>query len=256
MNDDLRNHSLSFIKKGLRFDGRKLDELRKASLEYSVAKGAEGSARVKIGETEVIVGIKMSVEKPYPDRPEEGTMMVGAELLPLSNPDFELGPPDIKSIELARVVDRGIRESQAIDTKQLLIEKGEKAWIVMIDICTINDTGNLLDASALATLAALKDAKFPAYDGEVIDYKTKTDKSIPLVKFPIAVTVYRIGDNLIIDPTSEEEKIIDARLTVTTTHDGTICALQKGGDYTLTIEEVDKMVDLALAKASELRTLL
>src|SRR3989339_1078431 len=118
-----------------------------------------------MGEQEKRVGNKRKVGEPYPDTPNEGTIIVGAELLPLSNPEFELGPPGIQAIELARVVDRGIRESKAIDFKKLCIEPGKKIWMVIIDICPINDAGNLFDAASLAALAALKDTRYPAFDG-------------------------------------------------------------------------------------------
>ena len=254
MYQGLRSHIINLLNLGRRLDGRKLTEYRgPITVEYGVVKTAEGSARVKIGDTEVMVGVKMEIGEPYPDMPNEGTIIVGAELLPLSNPEFEPGPPGIQAIELARVVDRGIRESKALDFKKLCIEKGEKIWMVIIDICPINDAGNLFDASSLAALAALKDTKFPAFDDDKIDYKTKTDKSLKLEKVPIAVTVIKIGDKFIVDPDIEEERAIDARLTVSSIENGTLCALQKGGDAPLTQEEIDEMLDIGIEKAKELR---
>ncbi len=253
MNESMKKHLVEALNKGVRHDSRKLDEFRKIFIEQGISKSAEGSARVRIGETEVIAGVKLSVEKPYPDTPEQGCLAVGAELLPLSSPDFETGPPRIDSIELARVIDRGVREAKAIDMKKMCIEKGEKAWMVFIDICSINDDGNLLDASGMAVLAALKNAKFPAYDGVEINYKEHTDESIPFEKSPLPVTVYKIGGKFLVDPSKDEESAYDARLTVTTTEDGTLCALQKGGDNPLTIDEVDSMVELALSKVKEIR---
>ena len=251
---ELRSHIISLLNAGIRLDGRKLTDYRKPiELEYGVVKTAEGSARVRIGDTDVMVGIKLDVGEPYPDTPDEGTIIVGAELLPLSNPEFELGPPGIQAIELARVVDRGIRESKALDFKKLCITPKEKIWMVIIDICPINDAGNLLDASSLAAIAALKDAKYPSFDGEKIDYKQKTDKKLQLEKMPIAVTVIKIGDKFIVDPDVEEERVIDARLTVSSIEDGTLCAMQKGGDFPLTIEEISKMIDIGIEKGKELR---
>ena len=226
------------------------------TIEYDITNTAEGSARVKIGETDVMVGVKVEVLKPYPDQPDQGSLMVGAELLPMSNPEFEPGPPGIQAVEIARVVDRGIRESQCIDFKKLCIEKGEKAWFLLIDIMSINDAGNLLDAASLGALAALKDMRFPKLDGEKIDYKEKTKQKLELTKSPLAVTVIKIGENFIVDANIEEEKAIDARLTVTSLEDGSLCALQKGGDYPLTAEDVDKMVDIGIEKAKDLRKLL
>lgn len=252
MNDDLKKHLQDALAKGVRHDMRKLTDYRKITVETGISKSAEGSARVRIGETDVIVGVKLEIAKPYPDRPEEGSLMVGAELLPLSSPDFETGPPSIDSIELARVVDRGIREAKTIDLKKLCIEKGEKAWLVAIDICTVNDAGNLLDAAALGALAALKDTKFPEYDGTTLDYKKHTTKKLPLTKMPGAVTIYKIGENFLVDPNLDEQEVYDAKLTVSTTKDGTICALQKGGENPLKIEDVSKMVDIGIEKGKEL----
>ena len=254
---ELRSHIIGLMNANVRFDGRQLTDYRDPiSVEYGVIKTAEGSARVKIGETEVVVGIKMEVGEPYPDTPNEGSIIVGAELLPLSNPEFELGPPSIQAIELARVVDRGIRESKAVDFKKLCIEPGKKIWMLLIDICPINDAGNLFDASSLAALAALKDTKYPSFDGEKIDYKQKTNEKLPLEKMPIAVTVIKIGEKFIVDPDSEEENVIDSRLTVSSIEDGTLCALQKGGDFPLTIDDINAMLDIGIEKGKELRNCL
>ena len=43
--------------------------------------------------------------------------------MPLADPTAEPGPPGEDVIELARVVDRGIRESGMVDLKQLVLEK-------------------------------------------------------------------------------------------------------------------------------------
>jgi len=257
MNKGLREHIIRLFGSNTRLDGRKLTEYRKPfSLDINVVNTAEGSARVRIGKTDVIVGVKAEVMEPYPDMPDQGSIQVGAEFLPLSNPDFELGPPGMEAIELARVVDRGIRESKCIDFKKLCIKEGEKAWVLVIDICTINDDGNLFDAAALAAVSALKNMAFPKYEDEKIDYKEKTDKKLELKCVPISVTVSKIADSFIVDPDSEEEKAVDARLTVASLADGNLCALQKGGDYPLTSEDVMKMVDIGLEKGKELRKLI
>jgi exosome complex component RRP42 len=253
MENELKKHILESLKQDIRSDGRKCNDFREITVETNVSSTAEGSARVKIGSTEVIAGVKLGIGMPFPDRPDEGAIMMNVELLPLSSPEFESGPPGMQAIELARVVDRGIRESKAIDLKTLSIKKGEKCWLVQVDICTVNDSGNLLDASALATLAALKSTQFPKYENDEIDYKKKTDKKLDLNKVPITVTVFKLGDTFLVDPLTEEEKNFDARLSIAMTEDNKICALQKGGSIALTIDEVNKMVEIAEEKSKELR---
>lgn len=250
----MKEHVLKYITKGLRYDGRKMDECRPVTVEYGVSRNAEGSARVRIGETEVIAGVKLSLEKPYPDTPAQGNLMINAELTPMSSPLFETGPPGEQGIELSRVIDRSIRESKAIDLTKLCVKEGEKVWSVMVDIVTVNDAGNLFDAGALAAIAALKDAVFPALkeDGTV-DYSKKTDKKLPLLQTPIEVTIVKVGDHLITDPLPVEEEVLDARLTVAFNDAGMLCAMQKGGEMPLSIEDISAMIDLAQKHAKELR---
>lgn len=246
---------LRLAEKGERGDGRKMDEFRKAEIEVNPIPNAEGSARVRLGKTDVIVGIKMGVGEPFSDRPNEGILISNAELSPMASPHFETGRPGEDAIELARVVDRGIRESKAIDMEKLCIAKGEKVWSVFVDTQVMNHDGNLTDASALAAAVALANAKIPAYNPETgeIDITKRKDK-LPVRFKPISVTVCRVGDKLMVDPTLEEEEAVTANLTVTIKDDGNICALQKRG-HPLTVEEIGKAFEIALKKSADLRKL-
>ncbi len=256
MNEALKEHINLALKKGLRLDGRKLDEFRPITIRTGVSATAEGSAEIICGETQIIVGIKMELGKPYSDRPDSGTLMVNAELRPISNPEFETGPPSIESIEVARVIDRTIRESKTIDEKSLCVTPGEKVWMVNVDVCPLNHDGNLIDLGGLAALAALKDARMPKLVNGQPDYHQRTKDGLKLGETPIPVTVVKIGENLLIDPTDDEMRVADARITVGVLSDGSLCALQKGGDAALTLNEIGRMIDLAVATAKKLRKFL
>ncbi|MEM4153160.1 MAG: exosome complex protein Rrp42 [Candidatus Pacearchaeota archaeon] len=242
------------IKEGKRFDGRKLLEFRDIVIETGISKNAEGSARVKLGDTEVIVGVKLDVGEPYTDSPDSGAMVVTAELSPLASEKFELGPPEIQAIELARIVDRGIRESNFIDFKKLCIKEGELVWIIFIDIYVINDDGNLIDAAALAAVSALYETVFPKLEGDKVKYGEFTNKKLPLNEPPITITCYKIGNSFIIDPTSMEEETAVGRLSVAITLDKEpyIHALQKSGDATFTEEEIFEAIKIASNESKKL----
>ena len=248
MNND---YIRSLIEKGKRIDGRKLDEFRKITIETNISKNSAGSARCRMGETEVIVGVKFDLGEPYPDNPDEGTIIVTAELIPVANPDFELGPPGTKATELARIVDRGIRESKCIDFKKLCVKEGEKVWMAFIDIYPMNDDGNLFDASVLAALKALQEAKFPKIVNDKVDHESKTSNGLKLNRLPILTTLYKIGGNILVDVNNKEEQVIDSRLSVSIA-DGNIHALQKGGDIPLSVDDISKMVEIAIKKEKEL----
>jgi len=235
-----------YLLENKRIDARSPGEFREMTIETGVSKNAEGSARVKIGKTEVLVGVKMDVSEPYPDSPGKGNLMVTVELLPLSSPDFESGPPRFPAIELGRVIDRGIRESKVIELEKLCIREKEKVWTVFIDIYSINDDGNLLDAAGIGALAALKTARIPKYDEkeEKVIYGELTDKKIPMSKeLPISITAHKLGKKFIVDPTKEEEKISEARLTAASS-DGTVFSMQKGEMKEIKVEEFYEALEL------------
>jgi exosome complex component RRP42 len=244
------------ISGGKRLDGRELTDYREVKVESGLVERAEGSARVRLGKTEVLVGVKIETGEPFPDTPNEGVLTVNAELVPLASPSFEPGPPDENSIELARVVDRGIRESKAIAVEELCIEPGKKVFIIFVDVYVLNHDGNLIDASCLAALAALLNTKMFNYeikDGEV---KIKPGyKPLPIRNYPIAVTVAKINDKLVVDPWLEEEQVMDARLTMTIEKDGNICAIQKGGYGYFTPDQVIEVSKIVRQKAEEQRKL-
>jgi exosome complex component RRP42 len=243
-----RRRITELLKEGKRLDGREAFDYREITVETGVSNKAEGSARVRIGKTEVIVGVKLATQDPYPDHQDEGTMMTGMEFSPICGERYEPGPPKIEAIEVSRVVDRGIRESGFIDWKKLCIKEGEKVWSILIDIYCINDDGNVLDASSIGAVAALQMAKFPVYDEEKgVQYGEMTDTPLPLTdNVPFTMTFHKIGDNLILDPNREEEDAHNARLTLAISKPGkdhVINSMQKGELDVLSVDDMAKIIE-------------
>ncbi len=243
-----RDYLYNLAKKGKRQDGRDLFKFRNISIETNLISKAEGSARVKIGNTQVVAGIKIDIGEPYPDSPNSGVITTAAELNPLASPDFESGPPREDAIELARVVDRGIRESEFIELDKLCIEPNEKIWIVFIDIHIIDYDGNLFDAASLAALAAILTAKVPAKRFELGE-----DYPLPVKEPPISCTSVKFNDVMIMDPSLDEEEIAEARITVATDQNGHIRAMQKGLKGSYTTDEIKKIIKVSLDNGVEIR---
>jgi exosome complex component RRP42 len=236
-----RDYLVKLAENGKRVDGRRFDEFRKIEIETGVISKAEGSAKVKIGNTQVIAGIKMDVGEPYPDTPDSGVMTTAAELIPLASPDFEAGPPRENAIELARVVDRGIRESELIEVEKLCVEAGEKVWIVFIDIHILDFDGNLFDAASLASLAALLTTKVPAERFELGD-----NYPLPLKEPPVSCTSVKYNGVVVMDPSLDEEEIAEARLTIATDKNGDIRAMQKGLNGSFNRDEIKKVINASI----------
>lgn len=233
----LRTHIQRLVADGKRVDGRKLDEYRSLNIEKGLIDSAEGSARVKLGSTDVIVGIKMIEGEPYADSPNRGVLITSAELIPMASPVFESGPPRENAVELARVVDRGIRESGTVDFGKLSIAPGEKVWVLFVDIHVIDYGGNLFDAASYGTMAALTTTKVPASKLGLEDFP------LELTCYPVSITAAKINNHILFDPILDEENIADARLTITTDENGGIRAMQKGLSGSFTSDEVIQIAE-------------
>jgi exosome complex component RRP42 len=241
--------------KNTRIDGRGLLDYREITTDLGIIEKASGSALVSLGKTKILAGVKVEMGEPYPDKPDAGVLTVNAELIPLASPDFEPGPPSEDAIELARVVDRGLRESKAVDMKKLCVVPGKKVFVVFVDLNVLDHNGNLFDTAALASILALMSAKIRDYTvskkGE-LKFKNSTIR-LPLQNFPVEVTVAKIGEKMIIDTSLEEEAAIDTRITIAVGKDNEICAVQKSLLGTFSQDEVNQALQIAMDKAEEIR---
>ncbi|MEL9991782.1 MAG: exosome complex protein Rrp42 [Thermoproteus sp.] len=253
-----RSQIRRLVASGVRIDGRKPDQLRDISIKTNVVNTADGSAEVLLGKTRVVAGVKVGLGQPFQDAPDEGVLIVNAEILPHASPYSEIGPPDETAIELARVVDRGIRHSGFIDFKKLSIDP-TKVYVLWVDLYVLNDDGNLVDASNLAAIAALRSTMLPAAVKDEtgalkLDRNNKTALSSDLSKAPIAVSIGKIDSQLIVDPEFEEEMSLDGRITITISQDS-IVSIQKTAGY-FTEAELNQAVDMAYLVKDKLRDLL
>lgn len=242
-----KDYMYNLIKKGERVDGRAFNDYRKIVIETGVVRKAEGSARVRLGDTQVMVGVKMQTGEPYPDTPDTGVIITNVELVPMASPSFEPGPPNENATEIARVVDRGVRESGAIDLEKLFIEE-DKVWMVFIDVHVIDHDGNLIDASSLGAISALLTTKVPNKRFELGE-----DTALSITDIPIAVTAADFEGQILLDPELDEERVASTRLTVISGKDGSIAGMQKSGIGTPPQEKIEEMVDIAIKKAKEIR---
>ena len=248
MEDIRKDYVYDLIERGKRVDGRGFRDYREISVERDIIIKAEGSALVRLGDTSVLVGVKLSMGEPFSDTPNKGVLMTNAELRPGASPDFETGPPNENSVELARVVDRGIRGSETIDLEKMCIEEGEKVWMTFIDIHALDNDGNLMDAAALGAIASLLNTRIPNER-----YGLTGEDTLSIRDTPVAVTMVKIGENILVDPNLHEENAATSKLTVISNADVTVSGMQKSGKEGLKEEEIVEMVGIGIEKAGEIR---
>lgn len=245
----LTTHLLDLARSGKRLDGRAVDDYRPVTVQHGWVASADGSALASIGDTKVVCGVKLEPGKPFPDTPNAGVLTTNAELVPLSSPMFEPGPPHPRAIEVSRVVDRAIRAAEAIDLTKLVVTPGEKTWVCYVDMHVIDHTGNIIDTASLAALSALTHATLPRARFGIAE----TDMPLGVQHHPIECTFVRLGDTIVVDPSTHEERAAQGRITVATDEIGNVVAMQKGLIGAFSPEDVREIVDRAFAHGDRLR---
>jgi len=249
----LHQELMDLLARDKRMDGRALHEFRKIEVETGMLKKAEGSALVSVGGTKVLVGIKVDLGSPFPDTPNQGVLTVSAELLPLASPTFEAGPPDERSIALARYVDRSIRESKAIDLEALALQPRKIVQVVYIDVYVLDYSGNMTDTAVLAAVKALENTNLKKYTLEG-DVPTFSGEFVPLAlkDYPVSTTFGILGGKFFLDPGLEEEHAAEGFISYTYTQEGNICAVMKNDQGYLSHSQIFDMLDIGWEKAQEI----
>lgn len=252
-----KEHIINLLNTDRRLDGRQKNEYRDIKIETDVIEKANGSAIVHLGKTKVICGVKAVIATPYSDSPNKGTIMVNFESSPMSAPEFRVGPPQDYAIEISRMTDRIIRESQCINLEKLCIIPGKKVWALYIDIYSLDDFGNFYDACAIAAYAALSRTNIPEVriDDEENIETLETKVPLEINSFPVSVTTYKIGEHYMIDANLSEERIADARITLGTT-DTHIISGQKGGLIGIKSEDIITILTNSIKTAHEIRSVI
>lgn len=232
---------LRALAEGLRLDGRRPRDPRTLHVQCSER---EGCVEVRLGDTKAIGVVTAELVEPYVDRPTEGQLLFFVELSPMASPMFETGRPSEQAIELMRLLERGIRKSQAIDVEALCAVAGKRVWSVRTDVTVLDDRGNVADAVCAAALGALMSFRLPAISitgsGDEATVKAlHREQADPVAlvfhHLPICVTLglFRVADAgsaiLVVDPTDREEMVMVGRMAVVVNQYGEVCAMQKLG---------------------------
>ena len=144
----------------LRYDGRTPTVTRPLAVTLSRFEGA-ATAEFSAGRTRVLAHVAAELVAPFPDRPAEGMLNFNVEFSPMASAAFEPGRPSAEAVELTRIVERGVRDSQALDTEALCVVAGERVWSIRVDAHVLDHDGNLIDATVAACMAALQHFRRP-----------------------------------------------------------------------------------------------
>jgi len=252
---------------GLRIDGRQLHEYR--DVELSLYRGeSKSSAEVVVGNTRVFCAVHGRIVAPYSDRPTEGQLQFNAHM--------SQGSEGLTHVDVVRMLERCIRESEAIDTESLCIVGGEKVWQISCDIRVLDYDGSVLDAAVLAAMAALRAFRKPEISavvgGQVVIHNSDEREPLPLALHhtPLAVTIGifkgiplasnegRALETMVLmgDPSMSEERAMDGALVFSINTHRELCAVHKPGGVAVPAKSILSGAKMAAERAETLHAVL
>lgn len=264
---------------GSRLDGRNLLDYRGVDISLSRSE-ISSSAEVIIGNTRVSCSVRGDITVPYHDRPTEGIIQINSEI------SVNAESSGVSNSELSRLLERAIKETDAIDTESLCVIGGEKVWMIAIEVRIFDYDGNIIDAAMLGCMAALRGFRKP--EVTITSHKTRdsninnnsngiteinnglatikihnSDSCDPLPlalhHTPLSITFGIYKDTsiiLIADPSAQEDISMDGSLTFSINGHGELCAIHKTGEVSIPPNVIIKAANLAIIRAQTLHSML
>ncbi|KAL1496529.1 hypothetical protein AB1Y20_016482 [Prymnesium parvum] len=257
-----------FLRAGVRPDGRRPLEARVPRVQRGVLSSAHGSARVGVGKTLVLAGVRAELTAPRQTEPSRGRVLVALETTNISGPSSAsalLRSAD----EHAAVVELLQRTASGglVELDRLCAVKGSAVWTLYCDVYVLEHDGNITDAAMLAMCAALGDVQLPLveYDEKLESFVTlgpacrltESESTSPTpgtlkrkrkaepsevirshadnlmrVKLDDLLLPFSFGvlsGHLLADPCRDEESLLSCNFTVLVHSDGQFASLHKPG---------------------------
>ncbi|RYP79147.1 hypothetical protein DL771_000125 [Monosporascus sp. 5C6A] len=251
-----RTFVVQALQEGLRLDARAFDQFRNLELKFG---DQYGVADVTLGKTRILAKVSAEVTVPYSDRPFDGIFTITTELSPMASPAFEVNRPTETEVLLSRLLEKTVRRSNALDTESLCLVAGQKCWSIRVDLHVLSHDGNLIDASCLAVVAALRHFRKPdtSMEGETLTIYTAAEREpVPLswLHSPLCVTFNfygEEGDIVLLDATLLEEQLRIAKLGGTPVE--AVMLVQCASAALTKVKELSAFLDEKLAEDSKRR---
>ncbi|KAG1674611.1 hypothetical protein FOA52_001860 [Chlamydomonas sp. UWO 241] len=249
------------IQQGVRLDGRGVADFRPVEVQLGLIAQANGSARLHVGGTDVLVGVKVETGVPSASRPDEGRVSVTVECSACASPEYEGRGGEAWGTSLAAALETSLCPlasvaGYGVDLRALSIVSGKQCWNIYVDALVLNDDGNVLCALSLASLAALANTRIPGVEivqGEdndepeiELDDDMDNATTLELGGVPVIVSVSQVGAASVLDLSLAEEACARAALHVAVDASGRVCGVTKGG-----AKGVDAQAALAMIEAAQ-----
>jgi len=202
---------LHSVEDDCRIDGRKCLESRRFKLETGIIANCHGSCHVRIGNTDLLVGVKANVGPPDSEDLNSGKVIFAADCSANASPVFEGRGGEELAAELVIILTKSFIPT--FDLRALCVAPGKSVWILTVDILILEfgSKPNLIDAAGIAVKSALFNTRIPkvSFDQEIEELDVPEDPSdlvsLDVSRLPLLVTATKIGGHFVVDATEIEE---------------------------------------------------
>lgn len=227
-----------------RIDGRRRDQIRPVRVTRNFTKHAEGSVLIEMGDTKVICTASIE-EKVPPFLKGKGAGWVTAEYAMLPRATHDRSPRESvkgkqggRTLEIQRLVGRALRA--VIDTGRL----GERT--IWIDCDVIQADGGTRTASITGSFIALADAVGVLKKKDLIKFN-------PLTDYLAAISIGKVGGQVMVDLAYEEDSHAEVDLNLVMTGAGQYVEVQGTAEKTpFNKKDMDEFLDLGWGAIREL----
>ena len=229
--EKLPEHKTELIdSKGLRADGRKLDQLRPIKLEVGILDKADGSAYIEQGKNKILVAV-YGPREAHPKHialPDRAVIRCRYHMAPFSVDERKNPAPSRREHELSKV----IRES----LEPVVLTDLYPRTVIDLFVEILQSDGGSRCAGITAASLALADA------------------GIPMRELVAACAIGKIEGKLALDLSDSEDKYGEADLPVAYVPNANLVTLlQMDGE--LTIEEFNKGLEMAVEACKTIHTM-
>lgn len=253
------------VQEDLRVDGRTRRDIRPIVVETDLVTHTSGSSHLRLANTDVLVGVKAEFYTPLPGRPREGRIEFFVDCSANATPEFEGRGGEDLATEISRALAHAYANPQVFDLEQLCVLEGQQCWVLFVDVLILEVGGNLFDAVSMAAKAALFTTRIPkvtvtAVDGGQPEMELSDDpydgNKLNLTNAPVLVTLSRIGNHCIVDPTPEEEACAASCLVLGVTGRGKVTTVKKTGSGSFNAQGMAEALKVGVEIGQEVNELL
>lgn len=134
ISDAEKTFILHGVEDNLRCDGRTRCDYRPMEIETGIVTHANGSCRLRLANTDILVAVKSEIDIPPLENPDEGKLAFFVDCSANATPEFEGRGGEELAMEFSNTLESAYRSRQAFNLKNLCILPQQRCWKLYIDV--------------------------------------------------------------------------------------------------------------------------